>query len=44
MNIIMLPKSVLAIIVLFEASIFTPIPSHPINTSSAGSLYENDPC
>lgn len=39
----MLPKSVVAMIVLFDASIFVNMPSHPDNISSAGSLYENDP-
>jgi len=40
---IMLPKSVLATIVLLDASIFVITPSHPVNISSAGSLYVNDP-
>lgn len=39
----MLPKSVLATIVLLDASIFVITPSHPVNISSAGSLYVNDP-
>ena len=40
---IMLPMSVLAMIVLLDASIFVMTPSHPVNISSAGSLYVNDP-
>jgi hypothetical protein len=43
MKIIMLPNSVLTIIVFFSESTFVLGPMPPDNTS-AGSLYEYEPC
>jgi hypothetical protein len=44
MKIIMLPNSVLTIIVFCSESTFVLGPMPPDNTSSAGSLYEYEPC
>lgn len=43
MKIIMLPNSVLATILLWDKSVIALPTSQPLKTSSAGSLYENEP-
>lgn len=44
MKIIILPKSVLATILLWDVSSIVLETLHPLDKSSAGSLYENEPC
>lgn len=43
MKIIMLPNSVDAMTQFFDKLLLVPPASGSLNTSSAGSLYENDP-